>query len=142
RGLQDTARLDVDGKSAMLAIKTPYNRGKAVLERTGDAWPEEIKIRFHKKPGTAADPKAVLLGDGENGARADFTVKAQWVTGAAKQPANFRGNWSKKFFDNPEKTKPSGQPVQLDRSDEAFDVILPKFFLKGNPKVIAFEWVA
>jgi len=141
RGFQDTAKLEVADKSAMLAIKTSYNRGKAQLTRIGKSWPEVITIRFHKKPGTAADPKGVMIANGREGARVELGEKPVWLTGAVAQSADLRGNWAKTFFDDPEKAQPSSDPVKLQKSDAAVDLVVPRFLLKSNPKAIAIEWV-
>jgi hypothetical protein len=139
RKADDAVAVGGDRERTTFDVKSPSGISRAVIERTGDAWPKAVVVRLRLKglerlkvsAGTVAVGVAAGVRDGKVEAR-------QWVPDKDETPL---------AADDPRrlavrvlgKDGKAAAGVPLDGGH--FEVTLPAAFLRDNPKALTVEWV-
>lgn len=139
RKADDTVAVGGDTDRTVLDIKSPSGIGRAVVERTGDAWPTAVVVRLHLKGLENLKVSAGTVAVGaEVGARGDRVEDRQWQLDrdetplAAADPRRLtirvRGKDGK-----------TAAGIPLDGGH--VEVTLPAAYFRDNPKSLTVEWV-
>ncbi len=139
RKADDTVAVGGDRERTTFDVRSPSGISRAVVERTGDAWPKVVVVRLHLKgleqlkvsAGTVTVGAAAGVRDGKGEVR-------QWTAGKDETPL---------APDDPRrlairvlgKDGKTAAGVPLDGGH--FEVTLPATFLRDNPKSLTVEWV-
>ena len=139
RKADDTVAVGGDRERTTFDVRSPSGISRAVVERTGDAWPKAVVVRLHLKgleslkvsAGAVAVGAAVGVRDGKVEVR-------QWTPGKDETPL---------AADDPRrlairvlgKDGKAAAGVPLDGGH--FEVTLPAAFLRDNPKSLTVEWI-
>lgn len=139
RKAEDTVAAGGDRERTTFDVRSPSGIGRAVIGRTGAAWPKGVVVRLHLKglenlkvsAGTVAVGAAVGVRDGKLEVR-------QWVPGQDETPL---------APEDPRrlavrvlgKDGKAAAGVPLDGGH--VEVTLPAAFFRDNPKSLTVEWV-
>lgn len=139
RKADDTVAVGGDRDRTVFDIRSPSGIGRAVVERTGDAWPTAVVVRLHLKglenlkvsAGTLAVGAAVGVRDGKVEIR-------QWQLDRDESPlaAADARRLAIRVLGNDGKTA-AGLPLDGGH----VEVTLPVAYFRDNPKSLTVEWV-
>jgi hypothetical protein len=136
---RDNDRVEVKAEKdkTVFLVHSPFGISNAVIERTGENWPDKVMLRLHLKglenfrlttekvkleaSVSSQDGKVRLWKDGKEDARLD-----------AKSP-----HWMEIRMVGSD-GKP-GKAIPL--KDGYFEMALPKACFEGNPKSITVNWI-
>ncbi len=114
-------------------ITSPFGISAATIERTGDAWPDDVVLRLHLsglERFQVNSEKATAWGR-----VGDLELS---VDGKKENPNDPKGAH---FMDFKAVGKDGKPPEKIPLDDGYFEMRLPKSFFQGNPKKISLEWV-
>lgn len=139
RKADDTVTVAGDADRTTFDIKSPSGISRAVVGRTGDAWPKAVVVRLHLKglenlkvsAGSVAVGAAVGVRDGTIEAR-------QWEWDKAETPlaASDPRRLTIRVLG---KDGTAARHLPLDGGH--VEVTLPPAFLRANPRSLTVEWV-
>ncbi|QDU20994.1 hypothetical protein [Urbifossiella limnaea] len=139
RKADDTVAVGGDRERTTLDVKSPSGISRAVVERTGDAWPKAVVVRLHLKGLENLKVSAGAVAVGAAAGVRDGKVEArQWVPDKDETPlapADPR-RLAIRVLGKDGKTAAG---VPLDGGQ--FEVTLPAAFLRDNPKSLLIEWI-
>jgi hypothetical protein len=139
RKADDTVAVGGDRERTTFDVRSPSGISRAVVERTGDAWPKAVVVRLHLK---GLENLKVSAGDVAVGVAAgvrDGKVETrQWTLGKDETPL---------APDDPRrlairvlgKDGKTAAGVPLDGGH--FEVTLPAAVLRDNPRSLTVEWI-
>jgi hypothetical protein len=142
RGWSDTAKLTFEKDLAIIAVRTPYQTGRAQLARTGDKWPSTILIRLGRKNPDTPGPTHFRIANGKIGASIIQAGETKVIAGEMQGGLDLNKVWEAKPFLN------EGNPaspvklenVQTKTTPEDEEITVPAKLLEGNPEMLCFEW--
>lgn len=136
---RDNDRVEVKSEKdeTVFSVRSPFGISNAVIERTGERWPEAVVLRLHLKglenfrvtngkvkldgSVSSKNGKVRLWKDGKEDASLD-----------AKSPL-----WMEIHS-----VGGDGKPAQeIPLKDGYFEMVLPQAFFEGNPKKITVAWI-
>jgi hypothetical protein len=139
RKADDTVVVGGDRERTTFDIKSPSGISRAVIERTGDAWPKAVVVRLHLK---GLENLKVSAGDVAVGAavgvRGGKVEARQWASGKDETPL---------AADDPRRLairvlgKDGKAATRLPLDGGHVEVTLPAAFLRDNPKALTVEWI-
>jgi hypothetical protein len=134
-----TGAVGGDGERTVFDIKSPSGIGRAVVERTGDAWPKAVVVRLHLKglENLKVSGGTVAVGAAA-GVRGGKVEVRQWAVGRDETPLarDDPRRLTIRVLDRDGKAA-VGVPVD----GRHFEVTLPAAFLRDNPKSLTVEWI-
>ena len=136
---RDTDRVDVkaDKKQTAFIVKSPFGISNAVIERTGEKWPDSVVLRLHLKGlenFKATNDKLKLEASVSS---QDGKVRL-WKDGKEDKPLDAKSPYwmSIRMVGN------NGKPaIAIPLKDGYFEMPLPKAFFEWNPKAITVSWI-
>lgn len=133
----DTVEVKVDQEKTVFSIQSPVGISEAVMERTGDKWPDAVLLRLYLKglesfratSGTVTLDAAVSSQGG--------TVRI-WKDGKEDSPLDS----TSPFWMDVRMVGGDGKPATVvPLKDGYFEIQLPKALFEGNPKSITVNWI-
>ena len=133
----DKVEVRADKEKTVFIVKSPFGISNAVIERTGEKWPDAVVLRLHLKglenfeasngkvtldaAVSSQDGKVQLWKDGKEDAVLD-----------AKSP----------YWMEIRMIGGDGKPAKaIPLKDGYFEMALPKAFFEDNPKSFTVEWI-
>jgi hypothetical protein len=139
RKADDTVEVTGDADRTAFDVRSPSGIGRAVVDRTGDAWPKVVVVRLHLKGletlkvsnGTVAVGAAAGVRDGKVEVR-QWTGDKDETPPAADDPLRL----TIRALDT------AGKPAAgLPLDGGHFEVTLPAAFFRETPKALTVEWI-
>jgi len=136
---RDTDKVEVEivKEGTVISVHSPLGISEADIERTGDKWPDAVKLRLHLKgleKFQASAGKATL-----NAAVSSSDDKVRlWKDGKEDSPLDSNSPlWMEiRILDS------DGKPAkEIPLKDGYFEMQFPKSFFEGNPKSIRLAWI-
>jgi len=139
RKADDTVAAGGDRERTTFDVRSPSGISRAVIERTGDAWPKAVVVRLHLKGLENLKVSAGAVAVGASAGVRDGKVEArQWTPGKDETPL---------APDDPRRLairvlgKDGKMAADVPLDGGHFEVTLPAAFLRANPKSLTVEWV-
>lgn len=138
---RDDDRVDVKAEKgkATFSIHSPFGISNAVIERTGEAWPDAVVLRLHLKGlenfkvtnGKTKLEGSASLQDGK-------AVVRLWKDGKEDAPLDAKSPfWMEvRILDGDGK-----QAKEIPLKDGYFEMQLPKAIFEGKPKTTTVNWI-
>ncbi len=139
RGMQDTASISHEKASASVTITTPYSRGRALLIRTGKAWPASLKVRLQKRKDLMPTAKSFRMANGLVGFHVSLDGTNEVSCGKVEGSLDLGRTWGDKFLAG-ENAMKDPLKVSVTRAEPFIEITVPAKMTAGNPEVLAFEW--
>jgi hypothetical protein len=142
RGFQDTGRIEFDPDSASVAIRNPYQSGRAVLTRTGDRWPKELTVRLLKKKPGDFGARSFRMANGEIAFGMTFEGGRKTIAGKLEGQLDLGQPWGEEEFLNG--GKPASpialEDIQTNADGDAREIVVPAKMVAGHPELLVIEW--
>lgn len=135
----DAVKVQAENDRTVFSITSPFGISQAVIERTGDKWPNAVVLRLHLKGlenfrasnGTVTLAAAVSVQDGKPKVRL-------WKDGSEDASLDEKSP----FWMRIRILTSDGKPArELPLKDGHFEMALPRAFFQGNPKTITLNWI-
>jgi hypothetical protein len=138
---RDDDRVDVKAEKdkATFSVHSPFGISHAVIERTGEAWPDAVVLRLHLKGlesfrvtnGKVKLEASASLQDGK-------PLVRLWKDGKEDAPLDAKSPyWMQvRILDGDGK-----QAKELPLKGGYFEMQLPKAIFEGNPKTFTVNWI-
>jgi hypothetical protein len=133
----DRVMVEIDKDTTVFRVRSPFGISQATIERTGEKWPDAVKLRLHLKgleSFRASNGKTTL----------DAAVSSQdgkarlWKDGKENAPLDDKSP----FWMNIRPVGSDGEPAKtMPLKDGYFEMTLPRAFFAENPKSIALTWI-
>lgn len=138
---RDDDRVDVKAEKGMatLSIHSPFGISQAVIERTGEKWPDAVVLRLHLKGlenfkvtnGKVKLEASASLQDGK-------PLVRLWKDGKEDSPLDSKSP----YWIDVRILNGDGKPAKaIPLKDGYFELPLPTAFFEGNPKSITVNWI-
>ena len=139
RKADETVAVGGDRERTTFDVRSPSGISRAVVERTGDAWPKAVVVRLHLKGLENLKVSAGAVAVGAAAGVRDGKVEArQWTPGKDETPL---------AEDDPRRLvirvfgKDGKTAARIPLDGGHFEVTLPAAFLRDNPKSLTVEWI-
>jgi hypothetical protein len=139
RRKDDAVEVRSDKGKAVFVVKSPFGISQAVIERTGDRWPEAVVLRLHLKGLSsfrASNGKVTL--DAAVGIEEGKPKVRLWKDGKEDTPLDGKSPFWLAVRILTGDSKPARE---LPLRDGYFEMALPRAFFEGNPKSITLNWI-
>jgi hypothetical protein len=140
RGFQDTASISHEKDTAAVTVTTPYARGRALLVRTGKAWPSSLAVRLQRRVGEPSSATSFRMANGRAGFRASLDAANKVSYGKVAASLDLGREWRDTFSIAEDGTAVAPLKVRVTRTEEAIEIAVPAAMTAGNPEILAFEW--
>jgi hypothetical protein len=139
RRKDDSVEVRADRGKTVFAVTSPFGISQAVIERQEDTWPQAVVLRLHLKGlssfrasnGKVRVDPAVSIQEGKAQVRL-------WKDGKEDAPLDEKSP----LWMDIRIVGGDGKPArELPLQDGYFEVVLPRAFFGGNPKVITLNWI-
>ena len=143
RHASDGGRIDVDKGSAIVVLKSPHQKGRAMLTRKGSEWPSSVIIRIPrdkaKKP--KPHPSDLRISNEKVGLSITLKDKPVIVAGKIDKTPGLKTLWRGEFLNSGNPQSPIVEAsVKLSVNDDFVELLIPALIIKTNPNAIFFEW--
>ena len=133
----DKVEVKVEKDQAVLSLHSPFGISHAVIERTGEKWPNTVMLRLHLK---GLESLRVTNGKVTLDAAVSSHDDTQRLWKDSKENSPLDANspyWMEiLMFDG------DGHPAKtIPLKDGYFEIQLPKAFFEDNPKSITVNWI-
>jgi hypothetical protein len=133
----DKVEVKVEKDRTVFSIQSPAGISNAVIERTGEKWPDAVVLRLHLN-----GLESFRITNGKvtvNAAMSSQDGKARlWKDSKEDKPLDAKSPvWMDvRMFGK------DGKPAKvIPLKDGYFEMSLPKAFFEGNPKSITLNWI-
>jgi hypothetical protein len=138
---RDNDRVEVKAEmdKVVFSVHSPFGISNAVIERSGEKWPDALILRLHLKglenfnvsSGKVKLEGSASLQDGK-------LVVRLWKDGKEEAPLDAKSP----FWTEVRIIGSDGQPARaIPLKDGYFEMRLPRVFLEDNPKSITVNWI-
>jgi hypothetical protein len=139
RRADDAVEVRVEMDRTAFSVTSPFGISQAVIERTGDKWPDAVVLRLHLKGlesfrasnGKVTLDAAVSVQDGKPKVR-------MWQDGKEDAPLNEKSPY---WIGVRILTGDGKAAKEIPLKSGYFEMTLPKAFIEGNPKSITLNWI-
>ena len=133
----DKVEVKVEKDKTVFVVRSPFGISQAVIERTGDKWPEAVTLRLHLKgleSFRATNGKVTL-----DAAVSSNNAKVRlWKDGKEETPLDPKSPYWMEIH----MVGGDGKPDKaIPLKDGHFEMALPRAFFEGNPKAITVNWI-
>lgn len=133
----DRVEVKAEKDKAILSVHSPFGISNAVIERTGEKWPEAVTLRLHLKglENFKASNEKVKL---------EASVSSQggkvrlWKDGKEDSPLDAKGPY---WMDIRMVGSDGKLAKAIPLKDGYFEMQLPKAMFEENPKSITVNWI-
>ena len=138
---RDTDKVEVklEKDKTVLSLHSPIGISHAVIERTGEKWPNTVMLRLHLKGLESlrvTDGKVTL--DAAVSSHDDKRRVRLWKDGNEDSPLDANSTYWMEIL----MFGGDGQPAKtIPLKDGYFEMQLPKAFFEDNPKSITVNWI-
>ncbi len=137
---EDRATVTRLGEGAMVQLDSPGGLGAAVLSRSGDRWPNPLRLRLTLKGLESlrlTAGKTTILATGTTGGQPTSRV-ALSENGQPERPLL----QTSPFWTQIRAVRQNGQPAtEIPLPDGAFEIDLPAALFDENPASLTVEWI-
>ncbi len=139
RRADDTVRVLSEKAVTVLDVRSPFGISQVVVERTGAAWPERIKLRLHLKGLSSLRVTAGKLRLDAAAAVRDGKLEVrQWKDGKEDAPLDEKSP----LWMAIRAVGADGKPARdIPLKGGYFEVTLPRALFAGGPKAITLAWI-
>ncbi len=133
----DRVEAKSEREKATFSVHSPFGISNAVIERTGEMWPDAVVLRLHLKGlenFRVTNEKVKLEASVSS---QDSNVRL-WQDGEEDTPLDAKSPYWLKIHVVGSDCKPA-KTIPL--KDGYFELQLPKAFFEGNPKSITLTWI-
>lgn len=133
----DTVDVRADKDKTVFNVKSPFGISHAVIERTGEKWPDAVVLRLHLKglENFSVTNDKVKLEASVSGQNGKVRV---WKDGKEDAPLDAKSPYWMEI----RMVGGDGKPAKaIPLKDGYFEMVLPKAFFEGNPKSIIVNWI-
>lgn len=136
---RDNDRVEVKAEKdkTILSVHSPFGISNAVIERTGENWPEAVTLRLHLK---GLENFQVTNGK----VKLEASVSSQdgkvrlWKDGKEDSPLDAKSPYWMEI----RIVGSDGKPAKaIPLKDGYFEMQLPRAFFESNPKTITVNWI-
>lgn len=136
---RENDRVDVNAAKdkVVFSVHSPFGISNAVIERTGEKWPDVVVLRLHLKGLESFRAMNDKLKLEASVSSQDGKVQL-WKDGREDSPLGANGlYWMEiRMFSG------DGRPAKaIPLKDGYFEMALPKAFFEGNPKSLTSQWI-
>ena len=133
----DRVEVKTEKDKVVFSVHSPFGISSAVIERTGEKWPDAVVLQLHLKGlenFKVTNGKVTLEASVSS---QDGTVRL-WKDG--KEDASLDAKSS--YWTDIRMIGGDGKPAKtIPLKDGYFEMQLPKAFFEGNPKTITVNWI-
>ena len=126
-----------DNDKTVFIVKSPFGISQAVIDRTGEKWPDAVVLRLHLK---GLENFRVT----NDKVRLEASVSSQdgkvrlWKDGKEDSPLDALSE----YWMDVRMVGGYGKPAKIiPLKDGYFEMQLPRAFFEGNPKAIPVSWI-
>lgn len=136
---RDTDRVEVTAETdrLVLSVRSPFGISKAIVERTGEKWPDAVVLRLHLKglENFQITNETVKL----EGSVSSLDGKVRlWKDGKEDTALDVKSP----YWMDVRMIGGDGKPAKaIPMKDGYFEMLLPKAFFEGNPKSFTVNWI-
>lgn len=138
---RDNDRVEVKSEKdkTVFWVHSPFGISNAVIERTGEKWPDAVGLRLHLKglENFKASNGKVRL-EGSASVQDGKPVVRLWKDGKEDTPLDAKSP----YWMEVRMVGGDGKPAKtIPLKDGYFEMLLPRAFFEGNPKSITVNWI-
>jgi hypothetical protein len=133
----DKVEVTVEKDKAVISVRSPFGISQAVIERTGEKWPDKVILRLHLK-----GLENLKVTNGKVTLEAEVSSQngklRQWKDGKENSPLDAESPYWMQI----RLVGKDGKPVKaIPLNDGYFEIKLPKAVFEGNPPSITVNWI-
>lgn len=133
----DRVEAKTEKDKVVFSVHSPFGISNAVIERTGEKWPDAVVLQLHLK---GLESFRVTSGK----VKLEASVSSQdgkvrlWMDGKEDSPLDAKSA----YWMDIRMIGGDGKPTKtIPLKDGYFEMQLPKAFFEGNPKTITMNWI-
>jgi hypothetical protein len=133
----DKVEVKVEQEKTVFSVHSPFGISNAVIERTGETWPDAVVLRLLLKGlenFRATNGKVTLEASVSS---QDAKVRV-WKDGKENEPLDAKSPYWMQI----RMVGSDGKPAKtIPLRDDFYEMQLPRAFFEGNPKSITINWI-
>jgi hypothetical protein len=135
----DRVEVKMEKAKAIFSVHSPFGISHAVIERTGEKWPDAVMLRLHLKglENIRASNGKVRL-EASASLQGGKPLVRLWKDGKEDKPLDSKSP----YWMDIRILGGDGKPAKaIPLKDGYFEMQLPRAFFEGNPKTITVNWI-
>jgi hypothetical protein len=133
----DKVEVKVEQEKTVFSVHSPFGISNAVIERTGETWPDAVVLGLHLKglENFRATNGKVTLEASVSSQGAKVRI---WKDGKENEPLDAKSPYWMQI----RKVGSDGKPARtIPLRDDFYEMQLPRAFFEANPKSITVNWI-